>query len=70
MPTDRWRVSGVSPDADADVQADGGTTIQIVCDRCTICRPLEEDEDPDEVVNTHAELGCPAAYYEEVPADA
>lgn len=58
MPMDRWRVS--------DMRADGGTAIELVCERCGISRLLEEGEDPDEVVETHAELGCHAAYYVEV----
>lgn len=42
------------------------STVRVVCDDCGSARIVREDEDPEEVIRDHKDLGCDGAELEEV----
>jgi len=47
----------------------GSSMVRVVCERCGSARLVDEDEDPEEVIDDHRDLGCPGAEIEEVESD-
>jgi hypothetical protein len=45
------------------------STVRVVCDDCGSARIVREDEDPEEVIQDHKDLGCDGAELEEVDPD-
>jgi hypothetical protein len=72
------RTSGDPAGADARTSTDGGVAVadsadesesgpvRVSCSTCGTSRNVEEDEDPEEVVEDHCSLGCDDAQIEEV----
>ena len=44
-------------------------TVRVVCEKCGSARLVREDEDPEEVIRDHQDLGCDGAELEEVDPD-
>ena len=44
----------------------GSCSVRVVCDDCGSARLVNEDEDPEQIVEEHQGLGCDGAEIEEV----
>jgi len=48
----------------------GSQSVRIVCEQCGSARLLDENEDPEQIIDDHCSLGCDGAAIEEVDPDA
>lgn len=44
-------------------------SVRVVCEQCGSARVVDEDENPEQIVEDHRALGCAGAEIEEVDPD-